>query len=467
MRITYNLKLSQTQKVVMTPQLQQAIHLLQLSAVELQTFLQNEILSNPVLELEEEDDSEKRTTETEPFTSLEKDSIDWEEYFKDEGLEPLPQFSTRNFGDLPSVDYYLTNEPTLQEHLIFQLGLCTLTETERRIGEFLIGNIDSNGYLKGEIQELAALIGADRPEILGVLEIIQKFDPVGVGARNLQECLTLQVRERQDVRPLTQKIINHYLPDVAANKIKKIAAELHVDLAAVQMAVDFIRSLDPKPGRSIGGNHDVRYVIPDVVVEKVQDEYVVLVNEYNMPRLTINPYYRSLLHQENDESLTGAFIRNRLDAAVWLLRIIEQRRNTLYRVTECVLKKQLAFFEGGIKCLKPMTMRQIADDVRVHESTVSRVAANKYVQTPRGLFPLKFFFASGVEDEIGTATSSESIKSHLKELIDAENENRPFSDQKLRELLIKRGIVVSRRTVAKYREDMAIPASNKRKRLPQ
>lgn len=464
MRISYNLKLEQTQKLIMTPELQQAINLLQLSALDLQTYVQNELLSNPVLEIDEGEEPDKRTEEVTVTDGMEKDPIDWDEYLRDQCLEPLPYVSMRQQEDSPGFDYYLSKEPTLQEHLLFQLGLCSLTGTEKRIGDFIIGNIDQHGYLKGEIDELAMLIGVDPGEISEILEVIQKFDPIGVGARNLQECLLLQLQERSDVHPLAVRIVESYLPEVADNKFKKIASELKVDPAEVQAAVDCIRTLEPKPGRLIGDVRDVRYVVPDVAVEKVEGEYVVLVNEHSIPRLTVNTYYRSLLGKESSESSTGTFIKSRLDSALWLLRSIEQRRITLYRVMESIVDKQRAFFNEGIKQLKPMTLRQVADEIGVHESTVSRATANKFAQTPRGLYPLKFFFASGVEDFHGTAVSSESVKCHLRELIDGENVHRPLSDQKLMELLAKRGIVVSRRTVAKYREEMAIPSSNKRKR---
>lgn len=463
MRMSFNLKLEQTQKLIMTPELQQAISLLQLSSMELHAFVQDELLSNPVLEIDEGEESEKKTEEASDKGEHEKDAIDWDEYLKDQGHEPLPSINFRQTDEAPTYDHYLSKEPSLQEHLLFQLGLCSLTQTEKRIGEFLIGNIDHNGYLKGEISEFAILLGVDLGEIIALLETIQKFDPMGVGARNLQECLLLQLQERTNIHPLAKKIIAEYLGDVADNKFKKIAAALQVDVATVQEAVDYIRTLDPKPGRLIGDIRDVRYVVPDVTIEKVSGEYVVLVNEHATPRLTVNSYYRSLLCKE-DESGTNTFIKSRLDSALWLLRSIEQRRLTLFRVTECIVEMQQGFFEEGIKHLKPMTLRQVADEVGVHESTVSRATSNKYAQTPRGLFPLKFFFASGVEDFHGTSVSSESVKSHMKELINAENEFRPLSDQKLMELLAKRGIIVSRRTVAKYREELSIPSSNKRKR---
>ncbi|MDW7651298.1 MAG: RNA polymerase factor sigma-54 [Bacillota bacterium] len=465
MRISYGLKLEQTQKLIMTPELQQAINLLQLSTQELQLYVQNELLNNPVLEVEEGEDVEKKAEGQAEEPKTDKDPIDWDQYLRDEGLDSMPNMAVRSHDDAPAYDYYLSKEPTLQEHLLFQLGLCSLTQTEKYIGEFLVGNIDHNGYLKGDIGECAMLLGVDNSEILSVLEIIQKFDPIGIGARDLRECLLLQMSECKNSHPLAKKIVEDYLKEVADNKFKKIASALHADPSEVQAAVDFIRTLDPKPGRLIGDISDVRYVVPDVAIEKVEGEYVVIVNEHSMPRLTINPYYRSLLGQENKESVTSSFIKSRLDSALWLLRSIEQRRMTLYRVTECVVRMQRVFFEEGIKKLKPMTLRQVAEDVGVHESTVSRATANKYAQTPRGMFPLKFFFASGVEDFYGTAVSSQSIKCHLKELIDAENVYRPLSDQKLMELLEKRGIVVSRRTVAKYREEMSVPSSSKRKRV--
>lgn len=465
MRISYNLRLEQTQKLIMTPELQQAISLLQLSSLELQNFIQEEILNNPVLEVEEGEENGKKSEE--PVDNYdEKDPIDWEQYARDQDLEPpVYRFPLQSRDEeTQSFEHYLSKEPSLQEHLLSQLGLCKLSAIQRRIGEFLIGNIDQNGYLKGDIDEFAALLGADRQEVLEVLQIIQKFDPTGVGARNIRECLLLQLTEMDSVHPLAEVIIRNYLQEVAANRFKKIAAELNVEPRDVQAAVDFIRTLDPKPGRLISGSSEVRYIVPDVVIEKVASDYVVLVNDTGTPRLTINAYYRSLLGRENSESLTSAFIKSKLDSALWLLRSIEQRRLTLYKVTECIVRLQREFFEKGIRFLKPMTLRQVADEIGVHESTVSRATSQKYVQTPRGMYPLKFFFASGVEDERGVPVSSESVKSIMRELIDAENVYRPLSDQKIAELLQERGIMVSRRTVAKYREELCIPSSSKRKR---
>jgi len=446
----------------MTPELQQAIGLLQLSSLELCDLIQKELLDNPVLELDDGEEGEKKGDEP-GETVHEKDAIDWEQYLQEVGVEPSPGFSQRQTDEGVPFDHYLSKEPSLQERLLRQVGLCRMAEADKRMAEFLIGNIDQNGYLQGELEEFALLLGVELREIESALAVIQQFDPVGVGARNLRECLLLQLRERGDVHPLAQKIIELYLADVAENRFKKIARELQVEIGQVQVAVDFIRTLDPKPGRFLGDNRDVRYIVPDVFVEEVDGEYVILVNEFSAPRLTINPYYRSLLAKETGASLTGSFIKGRLDSALWLLRSIEQRRRTLYKVTEAIVRRQRCFFDEGIRFLKPLVLRQIAEEVGVHESTVSRATANKHAQTPRGLYPLKFFFASGVEGSQGIV-SAESVKSHLREVIAAENIYSPLSDQQLAELLMRRGITVSRRTIAKYREELTIPSSSRRKR---
>ena len=464
MRITHKLRLEQTQKLIMTQELQQAITLLQLPVMELQAFILAEYLNNPVLDLEEPEEERNEENEEQPPAELERDPIDWDEYLRDQGYEPLPKPTVSAADTSLPIDYAVSTELSLQDHLLRQLGLCRLQPIEKRIGEFLIGNIDSNGYLKGEPSELAELLGVETEEIMAVLAVIQSFDPTGVAARDLKECLLLQLRERQNAHPLAETIISNYLPEVADNKIKKIAAELEVEAEAVQAAIDCIRTLDPKPGRAIGGDLDVRYVVPDVVVEKVDDEYIIMVNELNMPRLTINSYYRSLLAQGKTGQVASEYIKSRLDSALWLVRSLEQRRQTLYRVTEAIVKMQLKFFERGIKYLKPMTLKQIAEQIDVHESTVSRATVDKYVQTPRGLYPFKFFFSSGVETQQGKTVSAEAIKSYIKELIAAEDVYKPYSDEKLRLLLSERGIDVSRRTIAKYRDELNIPASSKRRR---
>ncbi len=464
MRMAQSLKIEQTQKLFMTYKLQQAISLLQLSSLELNVLIQEELQNNPVLELDEvwEEEETGGGEKNSPEQEHERDAIDWELYLREEGYEPVP--GGARTGESVAYDYCLSKGHSLQEYLLLQSGYCRLTERERKVLEFLIGNIDQNGYLRGELQEFALLLGAERRELEGALQVLQQFDPAGVGARTLRECLLLQLREKEGAPPLAQNIIELYLEEVAENRYKKIAHALQAELPQVQEAVDFIRTLEPKPGRLAGDARDeVSYIQPDILIENVAGDYYVMLSRLSDPRLLINPYYRTLLSQGSCEALTSSFIKSRLDSALWLLRSIEQRRLTLYKVAEAIVKRQRRFFEEGIKALQPLVLRQIADEIGVHESTVSRATANKYAQTPRGIFPLKFFFASGVESRAGLV-SAESVKSHLREVIGAEDIYTPLSDQRLAELLAKRGITVSRRTVAKYREELAIPSSGRRKR---
>ena len=459
-KIAHEIKLEQTQKLVITPELQQAITLLQLSALELSQYLEEELMINPVLELTEGDEDEGVDREEKPEQEREK-GIDWDEYFQEQIESDRPYVKKRE--EEHNYENFVANTLSLQEHLLLQLGLIPLSPQEYLVGEFIVGNIDENGYLKGDSSEFARLLGVPGEVAEKVLHIIHGFDPPGVGARSVKECLLIQVRESQDPDPLTEVVIRDYLSQVADNRLRDIAQALEEDPARIQKIVDFIRSLDPKPGCSFGGIRETRYILPDLVVEKVKDEYVIIVNDTLVPRLTINSYYRSML-KNKDEGSISAFIKKRLDSALWLIKSIEQRRLTLYRVMEQIVLAQHGFFEEGIRHLKPLTLRDIADRLGIHESTVSRATANKYVQTPRGIFSLKFFFSSGVDTPGGGSVASSSIKHFLKELIEEENVRKPLSDQKLADLLEANNISISRRTVTKYREEMKIPASSRRKR---
>jgi RNA polymerase sigma-54 factor len=468
-RIAHEIKLEQTQKLVITPELQQAITLLQLSALELSQYLEEELMINPVLEVSEgegeEIDPKEAEAEKEKEKEKEKDKekeIDWDEYFQEQMDSDRP-YVKRAEEETSNYENYVANTQSLQEHLLLELGLIALSPQEYLVGEFIIGNIDENGYLKGNLQEFSRLLGVPLEILEKVLGLIQGFEPAGVGARSVKECLLLQLKEKQNVDPLTEVVISEHLSQVADNRLREIAQDLEADPARIQTIVDFIRSLDPKPGCTFGGSRETRYILPDLVVEKVKDDYVIIVNDTLLPRLTINSYYRSMLKRK-DESAISTFIKKRLDSAVWLIKSIEQRRLTLYRVMDQIVTVQSEFFHQGIRHLKPLTLRDIADKLGIHESTVSRATANKYVQTPRGIFPLKFFFSSGVETSGGDSVASSSIKHFLRELIEEENARKPLSDQKLADLLEKIDIVISRRTVTKYREEMRIPASSRRKR---
>ncbi len=464
MKIAHEIKLEQTQKLVITPELQQAITLLQLSALELSQYLEEELMINPVLELaeeEEEGEAKEEKAEAEGQEPEKEKGVDWEEYFQEqiEGEKPY----VRKGEEENNYENYVPNTLSLQEHLLLQLGMIPLSPQEYLVGEFIVGNIDENGYLKGDLDEFSRLLGVSADVVDKALAIIQGFDPAGVGARSVKECLLLQLREREDSDPLTEVVIQEYLSQVADNRLRDIAQALGEDPARIQKIVDFLRSLDPKPGCSFGGGRETRYILPDLVVEKVKDDYVIIVNDTLLPRLTINAYYRSMLKRK-DENAISTFIKKRLDSALWLIKSIEQRRLTLYRVMDQIVTAQSQFFAKGIRCLRPLTLRDIADRLGIHESTVSRATANKYVQTPRGIFPLKFFFSSGVDTPGGGSVASSSIKDFLKELIEEENARKPLSDQKLADLLAANNIFISRRTVTKYREEMKIPASSRRKR---
>jgi RNA polymerase sigma-54 factor len=325
----------------------------------------------------------------------------------------------------------------------------------------LIGCLDDNGYLTINLEEAAVSLTVQLETVEAVLAILQSFDPPGVGARDLKECLGLQLKYRDIDDPLIWAIINKHLPDVGEGRLRYIAEQLKVTPHEIQQAVDFIRTLDPKPGSAFGSGHSA-YVTPDVTIERVSGSYIILVNDSQVPRLSINPYYRRVIN-DIDEN-TRKFVEGRLNSAVWLIKSIEQRRRTLYNVAEAIVDLQRGFFDHGPKQLKPLTMKTVADRLGIHESTVSRATANKYAATPHGLFSLRTFFTSGVNSTEGEALSASTVKQAIRELIAAEPSGQPLSDQAIAQALATTGTALSRRTVTKYREELGIAASSKRKR---
>jgi RNA polymerase sigma-54 factor len=455
LRMEYGLNLEQSQKLIMTPELKQAIKILQFSTLELSEYLQQQVAENPVLEL-------KETEEKEQIEKLLNSEVDWKEVFNNKSDLGVPQNPKERLNY--SFEHYLSQTPTLLEHLTFQLDLLTLTPQEYEIGTYIIGNIDSNGYLHMEISELCRECGCSLPEAEAMLSKIQNFDPVGVGARNLSECLLLQLASQGLSNSFTEKIIQDYLQDLAEGKWVKIARKLKSTPQKVQEVAQVIKNLNPKPGSKFSAQDKLRYIIPDVIIEKVEGEYIILVNDSAGPRLIINPLYETLLKNRQGDLQAREFVEEKLNSALWLLKSIEQRRLTLYRVVNSIVNFQRSFFENGIKYLKPLTLSQVAENLGVHESTVSRATANKYVQTPLGIFELKFFFPSGVGNEKGTSTSAESVKEIIKELVAREDPKEPLSDQKLTEILLAQGITISRRTVAKYRKEIGILTAMQRTR---
>lgn len=468
MHLGYSLNLEQTQKLIMTPELRQAITVLQLSAAELVQYIENAMLENPLLEVPEEPDAEENEiperTRNDDFTS------DWCDYLSECGHfdRTLDRaWAEQDDGEHANFEHFVAQAPSLQEYLTLQLHLSISDPLLRKLGEFLIGNINDQGYLQISLEEVQKMCGFPLASIEKVLHVIQTFDPPGVGGRDLPECLLIQLEQRGQRTAVIEKLVRFFLGDLANGKLQKIATALGVTVQEVQMMADLIKSLDPKPGRNLSRTGDTRYIIPDVVVEKVDGEYVVLVNDVSVPRLIINKTYQTLLKQkESCDPATAQFIENKLKSAIWLIRSIEQRRLTLYRVVQCIVDHQKEFLERGIKCLKPLTLRQIAGVAGLHESTVSRTIANKYIQTPQGVFDLKFFFNSGVANvRDGEMIAAESIKRMLKELVEGEDPRKPLSDQHLCVLLQAKGINIARRTIAKYRQEIGIPPVRQRKRF--
>jgi len=474
-KLDYNLKLEQTQKLIITPELKLAITLLQYSALELQDHIQEELVNNPVLEVmenREEEKSEEAEIDSEgPVDSSEEqifgNDFPWEEYFRDMGLDSAGDKggSVKQVNETqPTVENCAGMTGTMLEDLLSQLRMFSLSDRQYKLTAFLAGNLDRNGYLQGDLEELAPVLGVKVKELEEALKVVQKLEPTGIGCRSLQECLSLQIQKMDNPPAAAVDIVNHYLPAAADGRYRYIASRLKCDEKTIEEAVDFIRTLNPKPGSIYGEGEETRYIVPDVVVEKVDGKYVVTGNEAGVPQLTISPFYQKMLKSDSIDEQLFTFVKNKIEKAYWLIRSIEQRRVTLFKVSQQIVDIQKEFLDQGIKKLKPLTLKEVAYNVGVHESTVSRAAANKYIQTPRGLFPLKFFFSSGLEGADGTDHSALSIKSYIRELVDSEDQSRPFSDQRLAELLDEKGIQISRRTVAKYREELAIPPSYKRRR---
>jgi len=479
LEIRQQLKLSQ--QLVMTPQLQQAIKLLQLSRLELVDLVQQELEENPILEegmelLEEKEAREEAAELQEVLTGGDDvkevsgeseglSDIDWQTYLEGYNLGGSTADCYEEDEDRPAYENLLTKKTTLSDHLMWQLNLSRLGERERRIASEIIGNLDSDGYLKASFEEVAEAAGAQPADVEKVLAVVQEFDPPGVACRSLQECLLRQV-EQLDMRgSLVEKILTEHIAELETRRYPVIAKALGVSLDEVLVAAKIISNLDPRPG-SAYGQDEVHYIVPDIFVYKIGDEYVVVLNDEGLPNLRINAFYRSALAEGSTiDDKAGVYIQEKLRGALWLIKSIHQRQRTIYKVTKSIIKFQREFFDHGIEYLKPLVLRDVAEDIEMHESTISRVTTNKYVQTPQGLFELKYFFNSSINTTGGDSIASESVKSRIKEIVSGENPKKPYSDQKLVELLHEHGIDIARRTVTKYREMLGIGSSTERRRL--
>ena len=473
MRMGFGLNVEQTQKLIMTPELRQAITILQLSSLELENYIDQQLEENPLLELrDDQPETQNEPTETKETEAPadkeqgEEHDIDWKEYFHDSSDIGMPRQERNRDKESYTFESFVSQPPTLGEHLSFQLQMADVDDKGMDIGEYVIGNIDHNGYLQVSPEDMAEHLLVPVSEVLDVLKVIHSFDPPGVGASTLQECLILQVHDMELKDELLEQVINRHLIDIAKGKYTQMAQLLGVAVQEIQRVADVLKTFDPKPGRNFYSPNDNRYITPDVVVEKVDDEYIVLVNDSSyMPRLTINSTYRAVLGEGNShDSKTKRFVESKLNAATWLIRSIEQRRLTLYKVASCLVELQSDFLEHGVKHLKPLNLRKVAEIVGLHESTVSRATSNKYIQTPQGVFEMKFFFSSGLDNASGGMVSAQSIKKMLQELVDSEDSSKPLNDQRISEIFAAKGTKISRRTVAKYRDELGIPPIRKRKR---
>ncbi|MDD4601299.1 RNA polymerase sigma-54 factor 1 [bioreactor metagenome] len=443
------------QKLVMTPQLCQAIAILQLSSLELASMVEQELLENPALEI---DDEQAAAEEQQNGVEAQFENYaQWAEYLNNDTNTDQSQQDS----DFSPYEKLSDNVVSLADHLELQLDLIGPDKTLHVIGLFLIGCIDDNGYLRISVDEAARVLGEPVNQVELALNIIQSFEPEGVGARSLSECLCIQLKQRNITDRHVEAIVKHYLEEVSKGRYKVIAEKLGCTPHDVQLAVDFIRTLNPRPGQGFGQEQS-GYILPDITVERINGQYHIVINDTMVPRLRVSAHL-SRLGRECDPE-TRRFVEGRVNAAIWVVKSIEQRRQTLYKVMEAIIKLQREFFDYSPKFIKPLTMKKIAEVVGIHESTVSRATANKYVATSHGVFSLRSFFSTGVAGTDGDDVAVASVKRELRKLIDEENGQAPYSDQILTDCLKQKGMIVSRRTIAKYREEMGIASSSKRRR---
>ena len=461
---------NQSQKLILSPQMQQAIHMLQIPLMELTQLAQQEMDTNPLLEeeIEQQDpeaESEAAQTEAdqefqEEFDKLAQLDDEWREYFRQ--TTAVRRVSEEEEERRKYFEDSITSEETLQEHLQAQFGLADLTDMEKNIGQAILGNIDENGYLQSDLDGIAQSTGAQISQVEKMLKLIQTFHPVGVGARNIGECLSLQLERLGQNGNIAAAIATRHLDDLAKKHYAQIAKALSTTVEEVHKAAQLITALEPKPGRLFSENR-AQYVIPDVIVEKNDDQYIIMLNDDRIPHLRISNLYRNIINQQDSKEETRNYIKEKVKSGLWFIKNIQQRQQTIYNISKYIVDKQKPFLDEGISFLKPMTMREIADTVGIHESTVSRAIANKYMQTPQGVFQMKFFFTTGIETQSGESLSASNVKNRIQELIRSEDPKHPLSDQKIISILAQEGVKLARRTVAKYRGELNIPPTNLRK----
>jgi len=503
MALEQKLRLKLAQRLVMTPSLQQAIKLLQLSRLELEEALSQEILENPVLDVEEQPEEtavteEERpetpeqlpaeeTTEEQPISPTPDDDglpsaeetyndIDVEAFFADylaDSRSEGPSLTTYNRDNQVPLENMASVSPGLNDHLIWQLRMVDSPQQLTVVCEFIIGNLDEDGMLEASDEEIQAATGAGIEDIQSALRLVRALDPPGVASRSLQECLIAQLDlllvdppDGLEVGLIerVRLIVGEHWDALLHQRWERLAAAIGCKIGELKEVIEVIHRLEPKPGRAFAVDRN-QYIEPDVYVKKVDGEYSITLNDDGLPRLRINSKYARMLEGGAVDPQVGTYLKEKMRNAVWLMKSIDQRQRTIYKVANSIVDFQREFLDQGIEHLRPMVLRQVAEDIGMHESTISRVVSNKYMYTPRGLFPMKFFFHSGVDSARGENVSSLVVKERIKKLIEAEDPSRPLSDSKIMRLLQREGIRLARRTVAKYREEMYIPSSDKRKKV--
>lgn len=456
MKLDFGLQMQQEQKLIMTQELQLSVKILQLTSYELYEYIEEQLVENPMLEYDDKVSDDDRTAE-EKSNDGDSDYDIIDRMIENSGFDEDKYY---NGEDEVSPFNFVSKEISLWEFLKEQLNLTPISQRIRRIGEYIIDNINENGYLTVDVDDICSKVECSVDEAKNTIEIVQSFEPTGICARNINECLILQLRSKGINDRILENIINENLEEVGENRISKIAKKNNITESCATEYINIIKSLDPKPGIRFCSD-TTRYIIPDVYIEKVDGKYIVSVNDDGIPELKINKTYKTLLNDKN--SLEYKFVKDRLQSALWIIKSIEQRLQTIKKVVEAIIKYQIDFFEKDTD-LRPLTLKQIATDIEMHESTVSRAVNGKYAQTPKGLFEIKNFFMRGVQNKTGEDISTLKIKNKIKEIISKENSKKPFSDQQIAEMLDIECMNISRRTVAKYREEINIPSSSKRKK---
>jgi RNA polymerase sigma-54 factor len=470
-------QLKLTQQLIMTPQLQMAIKLLQLSRLELMDTIQTELEENPALEeVPESTSAEQSTDQTEAATTESsevkevtiddkiQEDIDWSNYLDEYNTPGRVHYESED-RDTPRFESFIASHESLNDHLLWQFLMTKPEQEEERIVSLIIGNLNKDGYLDATVEEIAHTSGSPLEKIEEILSIIQTFDPIGVGARDLSECLLIQAKFLGLDDTIVIDIIANHLSDLEKKNYKAVCKALKKSMDEVVSAINVIISLEPKPGRKFS-DETPQYINPDIYVYKLENEFVIMLNDDGMPKLRVNSFYKSSISRgKNISGEAEDYIHDKMRSAAWLIKSIHQRQKTIYRVMESILAFQREFFDKGIAYLKPMVLRDVAQDIQMHESTISRVTTNKYAFTPQGIFELKYFFNSSIRRSQGGSIASASVQDKIRQIIAGEDQKKPYSDDKIAQILKEDHIDIARRTVAKYREMLKVLPSNKRKQI--